>query len=191
MCGSPGLFSLMWESMDRCWSSPARSFPPPGLGSTRTRITSRPSGSSSSKLVWRSEVDLPCHLPPPGRFVQFLPNHAINESMNDWGATQRVPAEVVLTGGAVLGGDLHLATRLTYPADVESPLEMLNRADPFFALTLHAGGVAFLSKAQVVVVSCRENSESDPARASAAKLVALDVELTDGSQFRGRSSFES
>jgi len=129
-------------------------------------------------------------LPPPGRFVQFLPNHAINESMNDWGATQRVPAEVVLAGGAVLGGDLHLATRLTYPADVESPLEMLNRADPFFALTLHAGGVAFLSKAQVVVVSCRENSESDPARASAAKLVALDVELTDGSQFRGRSSFE-
>jgi hypothetical protein len=55
---------------------------------------------------------------------------------------------------------------------------------------LHAGGVAFLSKAQVVVVSCRENSESDPARASAAKLVALDVELTDGSQYRGRSSFE-
>jgi hypothetical protein len=130
-------------------------------------------------------------LPPPGPFVQFLLDHATNNSMSDWGATQRVPAEVVLAGGAVLGGDLHLATRLTYPADIESPLEMLNRTDPFFALTLHEGGVAFVSKAQVVVVSCRDqNSSSDPARASAAKLVALDVELTNGTQFRGRSSFE-
>ena len=33
---------------------------------------------------------------------------------------------------------------------------MLNRADAFFALTLEGGGVTFVPKAQVVVVSCRD-----------------------------------
>ena len=56
--------------------------------------------------------------------------------MSDWGATQRVSARVVLAQGVVVAGELHLLARTTYPADSESPLEMLNRDDPFFALTL-------------------------------------------------------
>jgi hypothetical protein len=68
---------------------------------------------------------------------------------------------------------------------------MLNRDDPFFALTLAEGGVAFVSKAQVAVVSCQNlEPADDPDRISAAKLVALSVELTDGVEYRGRSSFE-
>jgi hypothetical protein len=111
--------------------------------------------------------------------------------MSDWGATQRVAAEVVLADGVVLEGDLHLATRTAYPPDTESPLEMLNRADPFFALTLQQGEVAFVSKAQVAVVSCRDQMPlSDPARASAARLVALEVGLASGAEYRGRSTFE-
>jgi hypothetical protein len=111
--------------------------------------------------------------------------------MSDWGATQRVAARVVLAEGVVLAGDLHLLARTTYPTDSESPLEMLNRDDPFFALTLAGGGVAFVSKAQVAVVSCPNVAPlDDPDRASAAKLVALAVELTDGVEYRGRSSFE-
>jgi hypothetical protein len=111
--------------------------------------------------------------------------------MSDWGATQRVAARVLLAEGVVLAGDLHLLARTTSPTDSESPLEMLNRDDPFFALTLPEGGVAFVSKAQVSVVSCRDHVPlDDPDRASAAKLVALSVELTDGVEYRGRSSFE-
>jgi hypothetical protein len=111
--------------------------------------------------------------------------------MTDWGATQRVSARVVLAEGVVLAGELHLLARTTSPADSESPLEMLNRDDPFFALTLAQGGVAFVSKAQVAVVSCQNLATlDDPDRASAARLVALAVELTDGVEYRGHSSFE-
>ena len=111
--------------------------------------------------------------------------------MSDWGATQRVKAEVALADGTVLEGDLHLAASSAYPLDTESPLEMLNRAEPFFALTLGEGEVAFVSKDQVAVVSCPDQGEpTDPARASAARLVALEVVLAAGSEFRGRSTFE-
>lgn len=111
--------------------------------------------------------------------------------MSDWGATHRVAAKVVLAEGVVLAGDLHLLARTTSPSETESPLEMLNRDDPFFALTLAEGGVQFVSKAQVSVVSCRDQAPlNDPDRASAAKLVALAVELTDGVEYRGRSAFE-
>jgi hypothetical protein len=117
--------------------------------------------------------------------------YAPNNSMSDWGATHRVPAKVVLAEGVVLAGDLHLLVGATFPSDTESPLEMLNRDDPFFALTQPEGGVTFVSKAQVSVVSCHDQKPlDDPDRASAAKLVALSVELRDGVEYRGRSSFE-
>jgi hypothetical protein len=111
--------------------------------------------------------------------------------MNDWGATQRVPAEVVLAQGGVLTGELHLLARTAYPLDPESPLEMLNRSEPFFALTLGEGGAVFVSKTQVSVLACwGQNPLQDPDRASAAKLVALEVELADGTKYQGRSTFE-
>lgn len=111
--------------------------------------------------------------------------------MSDWGATQRVSARVVLAQGVVVAGELHLLARTTYPADSESPLEMLNRDDPFFALTLPDGGVTFVSKAQAAVVACPNLAPADdPERTSAARLVALAVELADGVEYRGHSSFE-
>ena len=111
--------------------------------------------------------------------------------MSDWGATQQAAARVVLAEGVVLAGHLHLLARTMSPSDAESPLEMLNREDPFFALTLNGGGVALVSKAQVAVVSCQELASSDdPDRASVAKSVALAVELTDGVEYRGHCSFE-
>jgi hypothetical protein len=98
---------------------------------------------------------------------------------------------VVLADGVVLEGDMHLVASAAYPLSYESPLDMLNRPEPFFALTLGEGEVAFVSKAQVALVSCRdENPEGDPERASVARLVALEVALVSGAEFRGRSSFE-
>lgn len=95
-----------------------------------------------------------------------------------------------MADGAVLVGDLHLAERATNPAETESPLEMLNRGDPFFALSLTQGGVVFVSKAQAVVVSCHDTSPLDPARATAARLVALEVLLANGAEYRGRATYE-
>jgi len=111
--------------------------------------------------------------------------------MSDWGATRRVSAEVVLADGVVLEGDMHLVASAAYPLSSESPLDMLNRPEPFFALTLGEGEVAFVSKAQVALVSCRDgNPDADPERASVARLVALEVALASGAEYRGRSTFE-
>jgi hypothetical protein len=111
--------------------------------------------------------------------------------MSDWGATRRITAEVVLADGVVLEGDMHLVASAAYPMTSESLLDMLNRPEPFFALTLGEGEVAFVSKAQVALVSCRDGSpDADPERASVARLVALEVALVSGAEYRGRSSFE-
>jgi len=124
-------------------------------------------------------------------FAQFPASNDSTAAMNDWGATQRVPAEVLLAKGGVLVGDLHLLARTAYPLDPENPLELLNRPDPFFALMLAEGGPVFVSKAQVAVLSCwGHNLFRDPERLTAAKLVALEVELADGSKYQGRSTFE-
>jgi hypothetical protein len=129
-------------------------------------------------------------LPAPLEVVHFRA-HVPKLSMNDWGATQRVPAEVVLAKGGVLVGDLHLLARTAFPLDPESPLDMLNRAEPFFALMLAEGKPVFVSKTQVSILCCWGQSPlRDPDRATAAKLVALEVELADGTTYQGHSTFE-
>lgn len=111
--------------------------------------------------------------------------------MSDWGSTNRVPAVVALAEGVVLEGELHLLTRPAYPPGPETPLEMLNRPDPFFALTLPDGAVTFVPKAQVAVIDCREDPGlTDPDRINAAKLVALEVVLRGGAEYRGRATVE-
>lgn len=111
--------------------------------------------------------------------------------MSDWGATTRVPALVALSEGFVLEGELHLLTRFAYPPGPETPLEMLNRDDPFFALTLPGGEVTFVCKAQVSVVDCREPPAlTDPDRLSAAKLLGLEVVIDGGAEYRGRATVE-
>jgi hypothetical protein len=111
--------------------------------------------------------------------------------MSDWGTTNRVPAEAVLAEGIVIQGDLHVLARETYPPGAETALEMLNRPELFFALTLSDGGVVFMPKAQVAVVSCRDQPPpSDPERLSVAKRVMLEVVMKGGAEYRGRSTFE-
>ena len=112
--------------------------------------------------------------------------------MSDWGSTNRVPAFVALVEGVAIEGELHLLTRPAYPPGPETPLEMLNRPDAFFALTLAGGGVAFVPKSQVVEISCQEDVPlfSDPDRESAAKHVELEVVMPGGSEHRGRATVE-
>jgi hypothetical protein len=113
--------------------------------------------------------------------------------MSDWGSTNRLPAHVALVEGVVLTGDLHLLTRPAYPqpGGSETPLEMLNRPDAFFALTLHEGGVALVPKARVLEVTCAEDvPPPDPDRVTAAKLIELEVILPGGAEHRGRVTLE-
>ena len=122
--------------------------------------------------------------------LSFRPSRT-GEPMSDWGTTNKVPAEAILAEGLTIKGALHVLARDTYPPGPETPLEMLNRPEVFFALTLDDGSVTFIPKAQVAVVSCHDQVPlSDPERISAARLVSLEVVLHGGAEYRGRATFE-
>jgi hypothetical protein len=113
--------------------------------------------------------------------------------MSDWGSTNRLPAHVALVEGVALDGDLHLLTRPAYPqpGGSETPLEMLNRPDAFFALTLPEGRVALVPKARVLEITCAEDvPPPDPDRVTAAKHIELEVILPGGAEHRGRVTLE-
>lgn len=111
--------------------------------------------------------------------------------MSDWAETRRVAATVITAGGEVIMGELHLQPSVPYRDGPESPLELLNRPENFFALALADGGVVFLSKETVVVVSCAtaDMPAPDPARLGAVTHVEMDVCL-NGSEYRGRADVE-
>lgn len=103
-----------------------------------------------------------------------------------WGAVRQAAAQVVLADGTLVDGRLHLLCRPSAHAGFESPLEMLNREAPFFALTRPGGGVLFVAKAQAAIVSCPHEEPLDTLeRLPAARLVALDVVLAGGRGVRG------
>lgn len=108
-----------------------------------------------------------------------------------WGSFRRESAEVWMVDGLRLQGSLHLLSRDSYGPGPETPLEMLNRGDQFFALTQAHGGVVLLPKRQTMVVSCRhEDLADDPDRLSAAKVFSLEVELVGGGCLTGRVAIE-
>ena len=109
----------------------------------------------------------------------------------NWGSIHQEAAEVLLADGVPIDGSLHLLSRINYPPGPETPLEMLNRGDPFYALTRAGGGVLLVPKAQTAVITCRHHAPPhDPERFSAAKLVALDVVLIGGRELHGRAAVE-
>ena len=110
---------------------------------------------------------------------------------SDWVATHRVPAAVMLAGGEVVIGDLHLQSRVPHRDGPESPIDLLNRPDPFFAVAVAEGGVAFFAKQRVAVVSCATSDlpGQDPQRASVSIHAEMDVRI-DGAEYRGRVAYE-
>ncbi len=103
--------------------------------------------------------------------------------MNDWATTQRVCGEVVFTSGESLQGDVHLQFRRGAPGSTESPLEMLNRAEAFFALTLESGDVRLVAKTQVTAVALGD-LRIDPSPA-VVEHKALFVHMADGRDYAG------
>jgi hypothetical protein len=111
--------------------------------------------------------------------------------MGDWASTERISADISLADQARLSGELHVQGRVAHHDGPETPLEMLNRPDAFFPVTLEQGKVAFLAKAQVSVVACPPNlGPSDPERVSAAKTIALEIVMAGGEEFRGWATLE-
>jgi hypothetical protein len=111
--------------------------------------------------------------------------------MTDWLSTQRLQAKVTFAEGYSIEGDLHLQPGTALHQGVETPLEMLNRPEDFFAMTLPFGGVTLVAKAQTALVACPSViPDQDPERLAAAKSIFLEVELAGGHEVRGSAHLE-
>lgn len=112
--------------------------------------------------------------------------------MSDWQTTHRVSAQVRFARGSVLEGELHLQPGTALHPGAETTLDMLNRPDQFFAMTLPAGETALVAKAQVAVVTCPASvaAVDDPERASVATELTLEVHVLGGHRFRGTTRSE-
>lgn len=106
--------------------------------------------------------------------------------MTDWARTERRPARVSLAEGLVITGDIHLQPAVAWRDGPETPLELLNREDAFFPVTLTAKDVVFVAKSQVAAVSFSPSEEqADVARQSAMRHIPLEVMLVGGTELRG------
>jgi hypothetical protein len=107
----------------------------------------------------------------------------------DWGDTVRIKAEVQATGGRTFSGFLHLLPFASIHLGPETPEDVLNRDDAFFALTDRQEHTIFIAKAQVLAVVV-DYATLDPERLHAARTIELKVELSDGSEYTGTVSSE-
>ena len=108
-----------------------------------------------------------------------------------------VPAHLRLAQGHVQAGEVYLMSRASQHAGPETPLEMLNRAEGFFAFRpadngkAGGGAVLLVSKAQTISLTVAKGDLiDDPARRSAARLVAIEIVLTDRSTLHGWAHVE-
>jgi hypothetical protein len=107
----------------------------------------------------------------------------------DWGDTVRIKAEVQATGGRTFSGFLHLLPFASIHLGPETPEDVLNRDEAFFALTDRQEHTIFIAKAQVLTVVVDQTTR-DPDRLHAARTIGLKVELSDGSEYTGTVSSE-
>ena len=108
-----------------------------------------------------------------------------------------MPAHLRLAQGDVQAGEVYLMSRVSQHAGPETALEMLNRAEGFFAFRPGGNGkgaaqpVLLVSKAQTISLSvAKSDLIDDPARRTAARLVAVEVVLADGSTLHGWAHVE-
>ena len=103
-----------------------------------------------------------------------------------------VPASLLLTDGDRRLGEIYVMERVPHHTGPETPLEMLNRPEGFFAFRPAGNGTILLvTKAHTVILSVgSDDAAQDPARVSAAKLVAVELTLVDGSTLRGFATAE-
>lgn len=103
-----------------------------------------------------------------------------------------VSARLLLTQGISRPGSLYLYERAPQHDGAESPLDMLNRADPFFPFQPEEGdGVMLVAKAHTVTVAVDHQAPiSDPERLEVAKVVGVELVLAGGSTLGGWARYE-
>jgi hypothetical protein len=101
-------------------------------------------------------------------------------------------ARVLLTQGVSRPGTLFLLERVPQHDGHETPLEMLNRPEAFFAFEPEDGsGVIIVSKGNTIAVSVdRQAPILDPTRLSAARMVGVELQLAGGATLGGWASYE-
>ncbi len=111
--------------------------------------------------------------------------------MSDWAATERLRAKITLAEGLTILGEVHLQPRVAWRDGPETPLELLNRAERFFPVTLASGEVVFVAKVQVSTLGYQEElTPPDPAREHAARHIRLEVMMVGGGEYRGMACSE-
>ncbi len=95
--------------------------------------------------------------------------------------TYRVPASITLNDGTSIEGDIHLQTSNPLHEGGEAPVEMLNRTERFFAVSLPSGGITLVGKSQAAVVTCDASLwEVDPQRRAISRKFRLNIDLIGG-----------
>jgi hypothetical protein len=103
-----------------------------------------------------------------------------------------VPARLLLTHGVARHGQVYIMWREPHHDGAETVLEMLNRAEGFFAFRpADEEGLLLPSKGHTISLSVdRATPITDPARLSAARLLGLELVLASGETLRGWASAE-
>ena len=111
--------------------------------------------------------------------------------MNQRNVTNRVPARVTLNDGTSVEGEIFLQTATRLHTGSETPVDMLNRPERFFALLLFSGDVKLVGKAQVVVVTCDASLwDVDPQRRAISREFRLDIQMIGGQNLCGSAFWE-
>ena len=111
--------------------------------------------------------------------------------MSQWHETYRVPASVTLNDGTSIEGEIHLQTATAIHEGAEVPVEMLNRPERFFAVSLARGEVTLVSKAQTAIVTCDASLwKVDEQRRAISRKFRLVVEMIGGQSLSGSAYWE-
>lgn len=104
--------------------------------------------------------------------------------------TRRVAVEITFRDGTVLAGDVHLQPNTMLAEGFEPLLDLLNRPERFFAVSLESDQVVLLAKAQAAVVTCaRPGGEPDPGEYTGT-VAKLDIWLASGGRMRGTAMWQ-
>jgi hypothetical protein len=91
----------------------------------------------------------------------------------------------------MIAGEIHLQPFAELHSGPESPTDMLNREERFFAVSLDSGAPLLLAKAHVVFLKLTAQPlMADPDRASAAKSMEMGIELATGLVIHGTITAE-
>ena len=102
-----------------------------------------------------------------------------------------LPARLTLTHGKPLTGTIYVGARVSSHDGPETPLEMLNRPDPFFPFRpAEDDQILLVAKGQTIALAVERAPITDPDRLSAARELRIELVLTNGATLAGRASVE-